>query len=132
MKISEPVILQGVVAAYSGNGRRLGYPTANIADVTDLDDGVYFGFANLGKFSGHPAMIFIGTPETMGDIVRRVEAYLLDIPDQDYYALPLLLDVRHFHRSNEKFQNVEELVRAIQQDEKAAREWFSNKQREDK
>ena len=76
--------ISGVVTKYKGNGRKLGYPTANITTIADISDGVYFGYADLAEYQNQPALIFIGTPTTIGDKDRRLEAYLLDIPDKDY------------------------------------------------
>jgi riboflavin kinase/FMN adenylyltransferase len=121
-----PVQLQGVAKPYQGNGRQLGYPTANIAADTDLQDGVYFGYADLGEFKQQPALIFIGIPTTLGDTERRVEAYLLDIPDQDYYDQTLTVYIREFHRPNQKFADFATLLQAIQTDEVQAREWFTS------
>lgn len=125
MKSLQPVTLRGTVTRFKGNGRRLGYPTANLTTKTDLADGVYFGFADLADWTRHPAMIFIGTPTTMGDTARRVEAHLLDIPDKDYYDLPLTMSIEHFHRGNQKFAAAGALIEAMQADEAAARHWFA-------
>src|SRR2546430_2613557 len=100
------VELSGTVLAYKGNGRKLGYPTANINVPTDLVDGVYFGFADLQNFKDQPALIFVGTPTTMGDTERRVEAHLLDIPDADYYGQKLTLRIVLYHRPNRTFESV--------------------------
>lgn len=121
-----PVTLRGTVTRFQGYGRRLGYPTANLKTETDLEDGIYFGFTDLANWSHHPAMIFIGTPTTMGDTARRVEAHLLDIPDKDYYDLPLTVSIEHFHRPNQKFASTTELIEAMQADEAAARHWFKD------
>lgn len=116
--------MRGEVTAFSGKGRSLGYPTANVGTMTDLKDGVYFGFADMGKFHDQPALIFIGTPTTVGDKDRRVEAHLLDIPDTDYYGLNLSLSVMHYHRPNRTFKSVRELLAHMKQDENIARRWF--------
>jgi len=116
--------LTGTTAHYAGNGRKFGYPTANIASDTDLVDGVYFGYATLGNYVDHPAMIFIGTPVTVGDTQRRVEAHLMDIPDEDLYDLTLSLKPKVFHRPNQKFDSIDELMVAMKDDEAKAREWF--------
>ncbi len=120
----QAVIIDGTVTRFKGNGRKLGYPTANLITKTGLKDGVYFGYADLAGFANHPAIIFVGVPTTMGDTDRRVEAYLLDIPDQDYYDLPIRLDVRHYHRANQTFANVDALLGAIRADDAAGRQWF--------
>jgi len=120
-----PVHLAGKVTRFKGDGRQLGYPTANLITYTDLKDGVYFGFADLKHWQHRPALIFIGTPTTMGSTSRRVEAYLLDIPDEDYYGQPLRLTISYFHRANEKFEDVITLIKAIRADEAAGRQWFA-------
>jgi FAD synthase len=125
MKNMPPVQLSGTITRFKGDGRRLGYPTANLTTQTDLKDGVYFGFADLAQWSNHPAVIFVGTPTTMGEKSRRVEAHLLDIPDTDYYDRPLNLDIRHYHRANQTFAGMEQLSEAMRADEAAARQWFA-------
>ncbi len=124
MTAMQPAILSGVTVPYKGNGRKLGYPTANLSVATDLADGVYFGFADLGEQKNRPAMIFIGVPVTVGDTERRVEAHLLGVPDEDYYGQPMALTIRHYQRPNRSFENVEQLIEAIRADEAAARQWF--------
>ncbi len=114
----------GTVTPFSGKGRALGYPTANISKDTELADGVYFGFANLANFQDHPALIFIGTPTTVGDHDRRIEAHLLDIKDQDYYGLELKLTLSHYSRPSQTFQSLAELITAMKNDEATARQWF--------
>lgn len=124
--ISKPALVTGTVIRFKGNGRKLGYPTANIAVDTSLADGVYFGFADLKTYHNHPALIFIGTPTTVGDHIRRVEAHLLDIHDQDYYGLPLSLKVAHFHRPSQNFASIDLLLAAMKTDEETARAWFNH------
>lgn len=124
MKPQLPVTLRGTTRRFKGDGRRLGYPTANLTVSTDLTDGVYFGYADLGQHKDQPALIFVGTPVTTGDVGRRVEAHILDLPDQDYYDLPLELRVEHFHRPNQKFASLEELIKAMRSDEATGRRWF--------
>jgi riboflavin kinase/FMN adenylyltransferase len=120
--------MTGEVKKYQGNGRKLGYPTANLAFQTDLKDGVYFGYADLADYINQPTLIFIGIPTTVGDKERRVEAYLLDIPDRDYYGLTLSIRLKHFYRSNQTFGSISDLVDIMKQDESTAREWFKSKE----
>jgi riboflavin kinase / FMN adenylyltransferase len=124
MKRQPPQEINGTIVRYAGNGRKLGYPTANLDAGTDLDDGVYFGWATLGKKTRQPALIFIGVPTTIGDTQRRVEAHILDLPDKDYYGQKLELDVAYFHRPNQKFDSIDDLLVAMKADEVAARSWF--------
>jgi riboflavin kinase/FMN adenylyltransferase len=125
MKHKLPVALSGTTKPYNGNGRDLGYPTANLAVKTSLADGVYFGFADLAKYNNHPALIFVGVPSTLGNRDRRVEAHLLDIPDKDYYGQKLHLQVCVFHRANQRFSSLDALKKAMRRDEEVGRGWFS-------
>ena len=109
---------------FNRQGRSFGYPTANIKSGTNLKNGIYFGFADLDTYHKHPAIIFIGIPTTVGDSSRRVEAYLLDVADKDYYGLDISLDIKKFHRSSKAFDSIEELKDAMKSDEIAARKWF--------
>lgn len=119
--------IKGLTVRFAGNGRKLGYPTANLKIDTTLADGVYFGTANLNTYIDQPALIFIGTPTTVGDTERRVEAHLLDITDEDYYGLELELDILYFHRPNQTFDSVDELTVAMNNDESTARKWFKKR-----
>ncbi len=119
-----PVSLSGITARYAGHGRQLGYPTANISTRSDLADGIYFGYADLGEYRHHPALIFLGMPTTVGDTDRRLEAHLLDIKDQDYYDQQLQVTLHHYHRPNQTFASIKDLEAAMQADETAACEWF--------
>lgn len=121
-----PVVIKGLVSAYQGNGRKFGYPTANVASNTTLTDGVYFGRVNLAKFSSQPALIFIGTPTTVGDKERRVEAHLLDIPDVDYYGQPIEITIQAFHRPTITFDSVDKLLEAMDSDKASGRQWFND------
>src|SRR3989344_834579 len=123
-----PVKIGGMTSRFDGMGRMLGYPTANLkkSDIK-IDDGVYFGHATLGQYKHKPALIFVGAPETVGKKDRRVEAYLLDIPDRDYYNQKLMLSLEKFHRPNQKFASKNEFKHAMRDDELAARQWFTSR-----
>jgi riboflavin kinase/FMN adenylyltransferase len=120
-----PLAVKGVVMRFAGNGRTLGYPTANIDSDTPARDGVYFGFADLAGFRRHPSLIFVGIPTTMGDRTRRVEAHLLDIADEDHYGETLAASLEHYHRPNRTFGSAAELAEAMRADEAAGRRWFA-------
>jgi riboflavin kinase/FMN adenylyltransferase len=125
-KDMEPMNLAGTVTRFKGNGRKLGYPTANLTVKTDLADGIYFGLADLADWADQPAVVFIGTPTTMGDEQRRVEVHLFDIPDKDYYDQPLSISIRHYHRPSRTFKDIDQLLEAMQADMVAARQWLTS------
>jgi len=123
-----PVYLSGTITRFKGDGRKLGYPTANITAETDLKDGVYFGFADLAEWKHQPALVFTGIPTTMGETARRVEAYLLDIPDNDYYSEILSIELHAYHRPNQNFNSIDDLKNAIRADELSFRKWLAHSQ----
>lgn len=123
-----PQTFSGTVTRFQGNGRKLGYPTANFHITTDLSDGVYFGFTELKNYRNHPSLIFLGVPTTMGDTERRLETYLLDIPDEDYYDLPISVVLQDYHRPNQTFDSVDNLLVAMKADEAATRQWLASLQ----
>ncbi|MDX1766195.1 MAG: riboflavin kinase, partial [Candidatus Saccharimonadales bacterium] len=65
--------LKGIVKPYSGNGRRLGYPTANIQVPNETAEGLFLGYAEI-KGQRLPALIYIGAPVSLGDRQKRAEA----------------------------------------------------------
>jgi riboflavin kinase/FMN adenylyltransferase len=121
----QPVTIAGIIIRFKGNGRKLGYPTANLSTETAVADGVYFGFADMAPFLQCPALVFIGVPTTIGDSKRRVEVHLLDIADEDYYGLQLSVTLHQYYRANKTFANIDQLLQAIHGDEAAARQWFA-------
>lgn len=116
--------LSGKAVRFTGRGRQLGYPTANITTNTGLADGIYFGYGDLDKYTDCPTLIFIGAPKGFGDFRQRIEAHLLDIPDKDYYGQTLTLRIYKYHRPSYDFVNEAQLVKAMKEDEIAARKWF--------
>ena len=122
--------LNGTTIKYSGNGRKLGYPTANFAVNSDVADGVYISFStlNFSKLKGQklPSMTFIGVPTTVGDTPRRVEVHLFDIADMDYYDCEIETELIHKIRDNKTFNSVDELLGVMKTDERIAREYFRN------
>ncbi len=115
--------LSGIVTPYTGAGRKLGYPTANIETVEDTEEGLFVGYVDLaGK--DMPALIFIGAPITLGDHVKRAEAHILDFEDRDLYGEKVVFRVKEKLRNNVMFNSEEELVEQMRIDEVHARKYF--------
>ena len=129
-KNNPPVILQGVATPNKGNGRKFGYPTANIACPIDLEEGVFIGFTTIKfneiKYDTMPSIIFIGSPETLNESGKRLETYILDIPDEDLYGARVTVEMTDKLRDNKKFDSVEKLIAQMKQDEIEARMYFTN------
>jgi riboflavin kinase/FMN adenylyltransferase len=110
--------LTGSVVRGKQLGRKLGWPTANVAHGNDLAmpmPGVYAGWAE-GAFGRRMAAVSIGTNPTVseGNPVT-FEAYLLDF-DADIYDTELTVGLIGHIRGTEKFSSLDALKARIAED----------------
>jgi len=123
--------ITGIAKPNKGNGRKFGYPTANIACPTNLDEGVFIGFTTIKftelKYNTMPSIIFIGNPETLNESGKRLETHILDIPDEDLYGAQVTVELAEKIRANKKFDSIDLLIQQMKQDELSARHYFSSK-----
>ncbi|OGE83535.1 MAG: hypothetical protein A3B10_03435 [Candidatus Doudnabacteria bacterium RIFCSPLOWO2_01_FULL_44_21] len=108
----------GIVKKYSGRGKKLGFPTANIEAPKSLEDGLYVGWTD-----GKPSLIFVGVNETFNETDRRAEVYILDF-DQDLYEKQIQVEILKKIREVRKFDSKGALIEQMKQDEEVAREFF--------
>lgn len=111
--------IKGTIAHGLGNGRKMGFPTANLhlsADYVLPRNGVYFGVAYLRGLP-YQALINIGTNPTIG-VLREplVECYLEGFQG-DAYGETLYLDFAYFERAEKKFPSLDALKRQLLQDQ---------------
>jgi riboflavin kinase/FMN adenylyltransferase len=109
--------LSGIVEHGFGQGRLLGFSTANLhlPDYKLLPkNGVYFGTAS---FDGqkHKAVINIGNRPSFGSRPVGLEAHLLNF-DGDLYGKKLSVELAGRLRDEIKFENVETLKEQIRKD----------------
>lgn len=105
--------VSGRVEKGLGNGRKLGFPTANIAyDGEKLlpADGVYYG-----QVFGKNAVINVGKNPTFNGERRTVEAHILDF-DADLYGEVIEVSFLKKIRDDIKFENQEALIAQINKD----------------
>jgi len=118
--LGRPHRVVGAVVHGDGRGRKLGFPTANIAPETELLPalGVY---AARVWVEGAPisAVVNLGVRPTFGRGGVSLEAHLLDWTG-DLYGHRLAVDFVARIRSEEKFASVEALVARVQQDQSHA------------
>ena len=111
--------LQGQVVRGFQNGRRLGYPTANL-QVNPLklipENGVYLVKSNVGF-----GMLNIGTRPTLHNGTERsIEVHLFDF--QGYlYDTTMKIEILHHLRKEREFGSLEELKRQLAEDEQRCR-----------
>lgn len=114
--------LSGIVQKHLRRGTKLGYPTANIKVNMDSPDGIFVGYVTIDT-TRYPAIIFIGKALTFDEHDKKAEVYILDF-DEDIYGKEIAVEVLEKIRDNIKFNNAEELIEQMQEDERQAREFF--------
>jgi riboflavin kinase/FMN adenylyltransferase len=121
--LGRPHRVEGVVVHGYRRGRQLGFPTANIASppYTALPaDGVYAGRFVIGG-RRLPAAISVGSNPTFSGTDRTLEAYVLDV-DEDFYGHEVAVDFVARLRGQERYDDLDALVTAIQRDVDRTRE----------
>jgi len=117
LALGRPHRVEGVVVHGYRRGRRLGFPTANIASppYTALPaDGVYAGRFVIGDRL-LPAAVSVGSNPTFSGTERTVEAYVLDV-DEDFYGHEVGVDLVARLRGQERYDGLETLIAAIEND----------------
>lgn len=119
--------VRGTVVHGDARGRELGFPTANLGQVTGMvpADGVYAGWLARPDLAAAepdhpdirlPAAISIGTNPTFDGHERRVEAYVLDRTDLDLYDEEVTLDFVGRLRPTLRFDGIDALVARMHDD----------------
>jgi riboflavin kinase/FMN adenylyltransferase len=114
--LCRPYAVSGRVIPGAARGRKLGFPTANVEFVQELLPlpGVYVIDAVVGGVVRR-GVANVGFNPTFGENSLGVEAHLLDF-DGDLYGQDMTVRFRDRIRDEQKFKNVEELVRQIEKD----------------
>jgi riboflavin kinase / FMN adenylyltransferase len=110
--------VEGLVEHGLKIGRKIGFPTANIARDAEGYlplDGVYAGWL-IADGVRYPAAHSVGINETFQAVPRLVESHILDERDLDLYDKVVVLEFVDFVRSAAKFDGVDALVTQINLD----------------
>jgi riboflavin kinase / FMN adenylyltransferase len=111
-------ILDGAVVTGHGRGKGLGYPTANLRTWPRLllpGQGIYAGVAeHAGR--RYRTALDVGTNPTFGVEPLHVEAFLLEFEGDDLPGHPLGIEFWERLRDEERYEDVEALVEAIEGD----------------
>lgn len=116
--------ITGTVVHGEKLGRKLGYPTANVAPTHTTQlipaQGIYAAYVLIGGVS-FPAMLSIGTRPTINNEGKlSIEAYLFDF-SQDIYDAEVSIQFVERMRDELKFESLDALVEALKEDERNAR-----------
>ncbi|HVT11867.1 MAG TPA: bifunctional riboflavin kinase/FAD synthetase [Fimbriimonadaceae bacterium] len=121
--LGRPFEIPGVIVSGQKLGRRLGFPTANLARSFDQvlpAHGIYSGelVCAFGRFR---AAVSIGTRPAVGGGNVTIEAYLLDYPGDPLYGMPVTLELHSRVREERDFDSLEALKAQIALDVEAIR-----------
>ncbi len=117
-ELGRPFVLKGIVVRGEGMGRKLGFPTLNIARSFHQvipKDGVYAGSCNTSQ-GLYQAAISMGCRPTFGKTKRVIEAHLLNYTGPFLYGELIELKFGSFIRDQEHFSSVQELIKKIKED----------------
>lgn len=124
--LGRPYDMCGRVAHGDRRGRTLGFPTANIhlhRRVTPVY-GVYAVLSSGAGLPPWPGIANVGRRPTVEGERERLEVHLLDFQG-DLYGRHVKVDFLHYLRPEQRFESLDALRAQIQQDERAARTYFS-------
>jgi riboflavin kinase/FMN adenylyltransferase len=110
--------LSGIVVKGLQNGRKLGYPTANVqvGDTNKLIPGTGIYAVKVHYQDAiYKGMLSIGYNPTFEGKEQTIEVNILDF-DKEIYGEPLMLEFIQFIRHEKKFGSMEELIRAMDND----------------
>ena len=116
--------ISGTVIHGLQNGRKMGFPTANLGPYCEFmqipADGVY---SSVAKIDGEiwPAMLNIGFRPTFEGKARTIEAHLLGF-DRDIYFHELTLEFVDFLRPERRFESPQELAAQLEADRNKVRQ----------
>ncbi|QAR34438.1 bifunctional riboflavin kinase/FAD synthetase [Geovibrio thiophilus] len=125
--LGRPFFIEGKVVDGNKVGRQLGYPTANIDFRNELipKAGIYISMAVIGGVR-HRSVTNIGRRPTFSfPDQMKVETHIFDF-GRDIYGEDTEIELLKYIRPEEKFPDVETLIKAIDNDCVIAKKWFED------
>ena len=117
--LQQPFMLTGMVVKGKGLGKQFGYPTANLKIAENYKlipkNGVYI-VRSIIEDIPYFGMMNIGTNPTVGGKEQTIETYFFML-DEDLYGNKLQIEMLARIRDEKNFDSVEDLKRAMKQDE---------------
>ena len=123
-----PFMLPGHVVHGYQEGRRIGFPTANLSVDDDSllipENGVYAVRVTIGTDAvAHEGMMNIGTRPTFDGDKRTLEVNIFDF-DADIYGQPVSVAFMKRLRAEKRFDSPARLAEQLRQDERDIRAFF--------
>ena len=110
----EGKVFQGVVVQGLQNGRKFGFPTANVElnGENDIENGV-FAVEVLVKGEKYHGMMYSGTRPTLGLSEKTIEIHVFDFSN-DIYGEKISFTIEKKISKEQKFEDTEELKKNIE------------------
>ena len=127
--LGRPFAVEGTVVHGQGHGRNLGFPTLNLDPHHELRPpaGVYLTLAVVDG-AAYPSITNIGRPPTEAEIEAGLSDFLIETHLLDYQGdlYGRTAEVRFLSKTRDVlcFPRMSGLVRQVEKDLRAAREWF--------
>ena len=115
-------LIWGKVKKGKGRGKKLGFPTANIALHKHIPEGIYISRTKV-RNAWHPSLTFVGAAKTFNEAKLQAETYLLGF-NQSLHGKQITIRLIKKIRENKKFASALELTLQMRNDEKEARRYF--------
>lgn len=116
--LGRPYQMEGNIVHGLANGRKMGFPTANLQPDTHYvcpKEGVYAGGVQVEECM-YPAMINVGKNPTIGEFAdNRIEAHILGF-ERDIYGMHVTFAFYRYLRTDQKFNNLDELQTQLTRD----------------
>lgn len=114
--LGHPYRVRGIVGRGAARGRTIGFPTANLEEISTLlpADGVYAARCVVGN-RPYLTAINLGPNPTFGESARKFEAHILDF-EGDLYGQTLDVDLIARVRNTVRFESREALMQQLKAD----------------
>lgn len=112
-----PITITGRVIKGSGDGKKMGIPTANIEfkhNLKTITQGVYSTRIKIDK-KKYFGISHYGPRYVFNETTPQLEIHILDF-DQDIYGKIVEIELLGFIRPTMKFKNTEEMLKQIDKD----------------
>lgn len=119
--LTRPLRMSGIVVSGFQNGRKMGFPTANLecpAGVLLPEDGVYYGECIVDG-ERYKSVVNIGKNPTFNAGSRTVEAHIIGYSD-DLYGLRISVEFFEKIRGEMRFESISALKEQIARDKEYA------------
>ncbi len=120
--MGRPFMMRGIIIRGRQEGRKIGYPTANIVPLKGIVLPAKGAYAAGVKIDGrlHMSIVNVGYAPTFGINELVIEAHILDF-DADLYGQTMDVYFLEKLRDEEKFESVAKLKERLKKDEVFAR-----------